>query len=385
MSDGSRLARGFTLTELMVGILLSALVVAALYNMFVTASYVFHTQGEVSATQLRLRSAMEQVKDDLRRAGLMSTPNSERDNAVCPKPEANIYALGWGDGAGELEADIFQAHGNDIQPDTLLLSGNFTSSSTYPADIAAGRRGPLRVNLPPWGGPEGWEPAIYGSDGFEQSFITGQLVRLTNAYGGSQFVRMATVDGEARRLTLEEAPRFASSGSCGLMGSGDSFEINPIQHVLYRIEPRRPGEPDDLETDLIRQYWDPVAEEIVPDSDIVVGQNIVDFQVWFTLRDPLNSAAALLDDNDLSDAAGPNMFGVEIDGQAGSRPELVRVGGVRMCARSDREDPRWRFREPAADNGPLIAVNLDEDRSEAARVTCLTGEVEVVNLTLRNM
>ena len=40
--------RGFTLAELMVGMLLSLVVIAALYNMFVTASYVFNQQSQVS-------------------------------------------------------------------------------------------------------------------------------------------------------------------------------------------------------------------------------------------------------------------------------------------------------------------------------------------------
>jgi prepilin-type N-terminal cleavage/methylation domain-containing protein len=379
--------RGFTLAELMVGMMLSVLVITALYNMFVTVSYVFNSQSQVSATQLRLRSAMEQVKDDLRRAGLMSTPNSERDTVgVCPPPAAAIYAVGMGDGAGESDVAVFQAFGNDLSPDTLLLSGNFTSSGTYPSSIVTGAE--ISVNLPPWGGPEDWEPAVYSSDGFDQAFVAGQLLRLTNAYGSSQFLSLASVDAGTRTLTLTAPPRFSVDGLCGLTGSGDQFDVNPVQHILYRIEPREPGNVADLETDLVRQYWDPVGQEVVDKTDVVVGQNIVDFQVWFTVQDPSDPAAALLDDGDLADSegpSGPTPFGVSLDGEAGSRPELVRVAGVRICARSDREDPRWLFREPAGDNGPLIAVNLNEDRKESARVACLTSEVEVVNLTLRNL
>ncbi len=381
---GLRQRRGFTLMELMVGIMLSSLVVAALYNMFVTASYVFNSQSQASATQMRLRSSMEQVKDDLRRAGLMSTPNSQVDaNGVCPPPPANIFAVGWGDGAGENDVEIFQQFGNDLSPDTLVLSGNLTSSSSYPASVATGAQ--ITVNLPLWEGPEEWQPSVYTDDGFEQAFITGQFVRLTNPYGSSQFVALSAVDSGTRLLTLATPPKFARDGICGLTGVGDAFEVNPVQHVIYRIEPRNPGESDDLETDLVRQYWDPVSNDVVDGTDVVVGQNIVDFQVWFTLKDPVNTSNALLNDTVLSDSEGPDLFGVTLDGQAGSRPELVRAAGVRMCGRSDREDARWRFREPAAEFGPLLAVNLDEDRAQAARVVCLTSEVEVVNLTLRNL
>lgn len=379
-----RARRGFTLVELMVALMLTSLVVAALYNMFVTASYVFNSQSQASATQMRLRSALEQVKDDLRRAGLMSTPNSQVDTAgVCPAPPANLFAVGWGDEAGENDVDVFQAFGNDLKPDTLILSGNMTTSSSYPASVINNNQ--IVLNLPEWEGPDDWQPSIYTDDGFQNAFSVGQLVRLTNSYGVSQFIPLKAVLPNGRVLSLTQPPRYARDGTCGLTGAGDAFTVNPVQHVLYRIEPRRPGEADDLETDLVRQYWDPVADDVVADTDVVIGQNIVDFQVWFTLKDPLNANNALGDDPDLSDNDGPDMFGVTLDGEAGSRPELVRVAGVRICGRSDREDQRWRFREPAANNGPLLSVNLDEDRAQAARVACLTSEVEVVNLTLRNL
>lgn len=376
--------RGFTLSELMVAIMLSTLVISALYNMFVTSSYVFHSQNQASATQRRLRSAMEQVKDDLRRAGLMSTPNSQVDvTGVCPAPTADIFAIGLGDGAGETDVDIFQAFGNDLAPDTLILSGNLTSSSSYPASVINNNQ--IVLSLPEWEGPEDWQPAIYSDDGFEQAFVVGQLIRLTNPYGVSQFIPLKATLTNGRVLSLETAPRYATDGTCGLTGSGDAFTVNPVQHVLYRIEPRVPGDAGDLETDLVRQYWDPVEDDVVADTDIVIGQNIVDFQIWFTLKNPLDATAPLLDDDDLSDNEGPDLFGVTLDGQAGSRPELVRMAGVRICGRGDREDTRWRFRKPVDNNGPLLAVNLDEDEATSARVACLTSEVEIVNLTLRNL
>jgi len=380
----ARLARrGFTLTELMVGLLLTTIVVAALYNMFVTASYIFNVQSQASATQLRLRSAMEQVKDDVRRAGLMSTPNSDRDTTgVCPPPVPRVHAVVHGQGAGSDQADLFQSYGNDLSPDTLILSGNFTSSAAYPGVLLDASR--IVVQLAPWTGPEAWEPSIYTQDGFELAFRPDQYVRVSNAYGSAQFAPLASVDGGQRSLELAAPLKFSSDGTCGLTGTGDYLEVNPVQHVLYRIEPRRRGEADMVETDLVRSFWDPAGQVPVDGTDVVVGQNVVDFQVWFTVQDPATPAAALPDDPDLSDEEGPEVAGVTLDGTAGARPDLVRVAAVRLCARGDREDARWMFR-PRAEGGPLLSVNLDGDQTMSARVTCLTSEVEVVNLSLRNL
>ena len=325
---------------------------------------------------------MEQLKDDIRRAGLMSTPNSEVDkNGVCPPPVPAIHAIVWNKSGTHVTPNVLSSFGNDLDPDSLILSGNFTSSASYAAHRVNADR--IVVDLPDWTGPPEWEPAVYSAEGFNQAFRDDQYVRIANQYGSAQFLPVTSVDGEARAFEIGGQLRFSVDGTCGLTGTGDYMEVNPIQHVLYRIEPRNPGEVADLETDLIRSYYDPSADEPIEGTDVVVGQNIVDFQVWFTVQDPVR-AGPLPDDPDLSDDEGPSLGGVTLDGEIGARPDLVRVAAVRLCARADREDQRWRFR-PRADGGPLLSVNLDDNRDASARVTCLTSEVEIVNLSLRNL
>ena len=92
--------RGFTLIEIMVALVMSAIVISALYQMFVTFSEVFRIQEQTSATQLNVRYALEQVTEDLRRAGLLVTPNSRIDDRVCPKPTSEIYGIIHRDGEG---------------------------------------------------------------------------------------------------------------------------------------------------------------------------------------------------------------------------------------------------------------------------------------------
>jgi len=61
--------RGFTLTELLVAMVLSAIVMSALYSAYVTQQRAFQTTEDVTVAQQNLRAAMYFVEKDLRMAG----------------------------------------------------------------------------------------------------------------------------------------------------------------------------------------------------------------------------------------------------------------------------------------------------------------------------
>ncbi len=372
----ARRARGFTLTELMVGILLSGLVVAALYNMFVTASYVFYTQEQVSATQLNLRYAMSQVRDDLRRAGAMATPNSEVDDKICPKPARPIHGIILDDGAG-VDQIVHRSTNPDVRPDRLLLAGNFTSSGSYPAIVPAGPQAQLR--LPTWEPrPEKYRPRIYYPEVFTRAFQAGHYLRITNAYGKSQIVEVTSANANQRSITLAAPPRVATDGECGISGSGDSMEVNPVSFLEYQVERRNPDDDKDRRTDLVRWFVDANRQHI-PDTDVVVAEYIVDFQVWFMAR---TAVGEIPPDGDLEDHEGNAPLSLA-NGKAGARPDWIRTALVKICARAEREDENWVHRRRASPTAPLRSFDVDgvEDNG-AARVICLSSEMEIVNMTV---
>ncbi|HAA53327.1 MAG TPA: hypothetical protein DCE42_01145, partial [Myxococcales bacterium] len=68
--------QGFTLTELMAVVALSALSLTFVYYLFVQNSRLFIVQEELAAVQSGLRFASSRLESDLQRAGFMTLINS---------------------------------------------------------------------------------------------------------------------------------------------------------------------------------------------------------------------------------------------------------------------------------------------------------------------
>ena len=376
--------RGFTLVELMVGVFLGAIVIGALFNMFITSSYVFQTQSQTSAVQTNLRYALQSVTDDLRRAGMLSTPNSRIDRRVCPKPAQPVHGLIHNDAVVPNVVGALAGDNPNIEPDELILSGNFTSPAAYPASV----KGKLvTVNLPPWVGDPNRQPLVYTDDGFVQTFDERQFVVLSNSYGFFQVIGVDDVqaNGAQRFVTLSTPPAFASSGMCGLLGTGDNAEISPLNFVHYAIARRDLSNNDDVRTDLIRQFVDDGMNPIAG-TDMAVGEYIVDFQVWFMSKDGDGPNATIPADGDPLDDEGN--VDIVLDNSANALPHRVRTAVVKICARADKEDRNWRHRTRNSDREPLLSFDLDGNvpvPNGAARVTCLSSEVEIVNFSLLNV
>jgi len=363
----------------MVGLMLSGIVIAALYNMFITASYVFLQQDQTSLAQLNLRYAIEQVKDDMRRAGLYATPNSERDTSVCPSPDPPMFGVIHIDAGGQNNIPHFDSTNREVLPDRLFLSGNLSSASSYPAQVTGQT---IRLQLPAWVRDPGLRPPIYTDSGFSRIFRPDQYVRLTNVYGSSQILPIQSVNTEdgGRQVVLEQPPRFATSGVCGVTGTGDSVEVNPVNFVEYWIASAEDAA-DASRTDLVRSFVDHDDGSRIDGTDLVVGEHIVDFQVWFMFQDV---SGEIPEDADPLDDAG-NLDAFSVNGDSGSRPDLIRTAVVRVCARTDMEDENWMHRPRESAQDPLVSFDVDGvAENGSARVVCLSSEVEVVNLTLRS-
>ena len=376
--------RGFSLVEMMVGLVLASIVIAALFNMFITSSYVFQQQDQTSMTQLNLRQAIDQVREDLRRAGLHSTPNSQIDRLVCPRPTTELHGIAHLDGVGADDIPFRDSTNREVVPDRLVLTGNYSSAAAYQGSVSGQT---VAVQLPEWSGETGWKPTVYTEEGFRRVFRQDQFIRLTNAYGYSQIVSIQSVAAATNRrsIVLNQPPQFANKGFCGITGSGDNVEVNPVNFIEYRIEARDPGRLDDVRTDLVRHFLDDDLSRI-EDADLVVGEYIVDFQVWFMLKNGDMDGATIPEDGNPFDDRGNLDNSYRVDGSPGSRPDLIRTAVVKVCARTDREDGNWMHRQREDAEGPLVSFDLDDNPNNgSARVTCLSGEVEIVNQTLRNL
>jgi len=121
-----RRARGFTLMEMMIALLVGAIVITPLY--IITRGMAEETtkqQMETEAIQ-RARIGLEMLTTDLQRAGMMVSPDPETD------PDSIVQD---GQHAFYRKAIVHLNRGGEDSFDSILLTGNFVSSNTYTAVI----------------------------------------------------------------------------------------------------------------------------------------------------------------------------------------------------------------------------------------------------------
>ena len=122
-------ARGFTLMELMIALLLGAIIVTPLY--IITRGMAEETtkqQMETEATQ-RARVGLALLAADIQRAGMMVSPNPQTD------PDSLVQN---GQHAFHRPAIIHLNRDGAAANDAIVLSGNFVSARTYTAFVDDG-------------------------------------------------------------------------------------------------------------------------------------------------------------------------------------------------------------------------------------------------------
>lgn len=118
---------GFTLIELMVALAVSAIVLLAVTQFFLSANKAATIQEKVSGTQQEIRAVMEMITRDIRMAGLNPSGNAgcagfDGDNT----DENSIGILYDHDGDGTCDVTIrYFLDGN-----TLMMDNDFTDTNT---------------------------------------------------------------------------------------------------------------------------------------------------------------------------------------------------------------------------------------------------------------
>ena len=152
--------RGFTLAELMIAMLAGLVVALAVVSLSNEATNTFHEEARTAAAQMSLRTAVDRVRNDLMRAGFMSTANIWGDPVIAHAPGtpnlpdrtsfpglARFQSLRLGS-AGSINAATHSgavypspplidaafatlSKANGLAPDTVDISGNFTSAEAF--------------------------------------------------------------------------------------------------------------------------------------------------------------------------------------------------------------------------------------------------------------
>lgn len=397
--------RGYTLVELLVSILLTSIVVSALYAVSRTATETFNQQQRTAEMQLRLRFAMEQIRADLSRAGYMATPNSVTDPRVCPRPTTAYQALEIA--RSSPNPTVLPGDNLHINPVALRMTGNYVTADEYTVAGVSGSTLSLQNQSPQWA-------RVQSQGEFDRIFGTAmspRLVRIMSTSGQMQFAVsmggtwVTSNSTGLPTLLLTSAPLVQGAGAsassagagCGLAGLGVGATVAPLMMVEYQIGSLalRLGElyPADTaaraaKTDLIRREFDlrPGPTEITTAARLV-GEYAVDFDatVAYDLGNPANTIVAqpamrtlAFGDSNITSLAG------SVAGGTAARPQQVRSLIVRLSIRDREQEPNfgWVSRGPTA---ALTRFRVYGNRTGAARVRSLVTEIAVPNLAIRNL
>lgn len=412
-----RFARGFTIVELMVSLVVAAVALIGIYYYYATVQQTMREQGRISQAQLEARLGVELISADLQRAGFLATPNSDRDPLVC-RPEGMtplrihpiVFRNGGTDGrifARNATAPALAvpnaAQNTNVSPDDVILYGNYLNANEYLAETinAAARTvrlQPLLVYQEPGMADGGAAtPATLTDAEFAQLFPTTAFLRIVNRHGFAQFTRIVGVSGfAARTLTVSPAPiQFSPATACGVEGFCEGCRVNVVNGVWYRIEQRAPAddpatsENETQVTDLVRYMVDQNGMPIPATRETVV-QYAVDFQIWFRAVQPGAGGTATFDLNlspDIPDDATVVIGGAvnPPDGTLTARPEAIRAAIVRVTVRTRIEDPKFPFQARPDRRQRIKAWEVYPAAEGAAHVRTYTTEVQLPNIAFANL
>lgn len=394
--------RGFTLLELLVAMVAGMFVVLAAFLLSRGATRLMTSESRIGAAQQNLRLGVDRLRSDLERASFMTSANAKLDPDVCPVP-AFAYLQGITYLPRTSTATQSKDAANGLDPDTIVLMGNFTSSDQYPvADVvAAGTGGGYSIYL------QATQPAVKrllnvgasnGQAAVDAVFPVGRLLRLTNVKGSSQFLKITgasqgTAGQPVISVSSVPAPTQAAQGSnkrCGYDGNGNQTTVNPVSIVRYDLD-RLASNPnftwaypsdipaDAYKYDLVRRELD-TAGSVISGTEELVSEYAVDLAFAFSVDTSLPGVGGVYVAPTLAvysfgdaanDSVGANV--VSATGGATPRPHRIRSIRYRLSTRSREPD-----RDAAISaTGPMLGRY--SVGGSYARVRTVTGEVAVTN------
>lgn len=376
--------RGFTIVELMVALSISAILLGAVYSMFISSTSVFHTQEQLGTAQYKARTALEQILSDVRRAGFGATPNATADPMSCTNGGFTLHGIVVEEFSGEGIIPCYDSTNPNIDPDQITLTGNFSTARPYPG-LASAITGQVRLQVSEAAGANAYLAGniVFTAADFDRVFtlLPQRLVAVRDVYGRTYVTHVG--GGAYPELTLDNLG--GSGPACGVQGASSLVQVSPVDIVRYRIVRRELGDDQGgSETLLVREALD-TSGNPVENGRMVVSDDVVDLQVWFVFRDPTGNT--LPPDPDETDTR--SNLDISVNGEANARPELIRSAIVRVSVRTELEH-RGVAHRPRLD-GPEHLVSFDVDcrsgngEPGAAAVVSFTGQVEVPNFSLQNV
>ncbi|MBI2388847.1 MAG: prepilin-type N-terminal cleavage/methylation domain-containing protein [Deltaproteobacteria bacterium] len=313
-----RSQRGFTLIELLVATAAGMFVVLAAFMLSRGATRIFASEGRVANSQLSLRLGVERLRQDIERAAFMTSPNVKIDPDVCPDPNTlgyvtRLQSIRWEQGTAATSAATTPASADNLlNPDRLMLTGNFSTTDSY-----------LAATIEPSSSGAGWDVVLQsgfastarllsGGDGGTSTaaealatvFPAGRMIRVRNDLGSSQYliVQSSAIGAGGRVIiTIGAMPSYTVVDGasvvkrCGARGLCLGCEVNPVQFVRYEVRslatsaafkwayPSSATVGDREKYDLVRTELQPDGVTPILNSEEIVSEFAVDLGFAFAV------------------------------------------------------------------------------------------------------
>jgi prepilin-type N-terminal cleavage/methylation domain-containing protein len=389
-----RSRRGFTLLELMVALMITGLVVAALFTLGGASARHFHEQQRIGVTQRGVRMAMDRVRRDFARAGYLSVPDTGSTRVrMCPTPAVprRVQAI-WFDDAdatGVAALDGVNRAANLTSADRVRLTGNYSTGESYLVRSFDGAGNTITLQTD-W---IGFRRSFINTVGattfvdtarFASVFSAGRMLHVESPNGYHFFfdITGSSLDGTGQTASITISPGVGTNNPC-LRGLGRGAIVSPISQVEYFIG--TPGAGSMLEprnvavtgnnTLLVRRELNMANGAEIAGTRRVLLEWAVDFNVDFVLdtRANLSLPPAII-----------TRTGALAETDVQGTPANVRGAIVSIAGRTPEQDIRypwpasWGASRPTA--SPLNRYQVFPTRPGAARVRQLTTEILMPNL-----
>lgn len=226
---------GFTLVEMLVAVVAGAMTIATVYSLGAGSSRAFQEQNRVNQAQAAVRSAMEQVRRDVSRAGFGATPDSgsnasNGDRGANPAGCAvtqgfRLVGLDVNHSAYTAQLRLPDDSHNRVQADGVVMSGNYATGDHYlVSEIVGGTTISLQQSRQSFRRSFG---SPLDSQRFEDAFRPGRWVYLVSETGRRAAREITSVNGASATITV--SPGI----SVGCFGYGRGARISPVSRVEY--------------------------------------------------------------------------------------------------------------------------------------------------------
>ena len=252
--------KGFSLTEVLVAVLITLIVATAVFQLFERNERLYRDQSLVTEMQQSARAAMSQISDEIRMAG-QGVPRfaASFDSAVS---EGTVAVLAGSSSARlNLRAGLAPAEANAIAPQPLTLTPGL--STTVTVDSAAGFYNAVG------GSPSGRFVFVWGDSGNAQFvWVRAGLQSISQAARSLQVIPADSSLGGAVNFTvlpivsLEEAISiYRDNSTATLKHTTATSMVNPASPVWAPA--------NDLTTNVTQlrfDYFDNSGMPVVPDT-----------------------------------------------------------------------------------------------------------------------